>query len=108
MSSTRQHTLTIASAASVSDGMSIVEVTTGSLLIPAAFSGTTLTFQASLTLGGTYSPVRNASNAEVSLDVTTSAWHAIPTEVMTHDHIKLVSEATEPVEQSISVVTKVP
>lgn len=108
MGSTREHTLTIATAASASDAMSIVETSVGSLLIPAAFTGTTLTFQASAALGGTYAPIRDADNALVSLDVTTSAWLAIPTEVMAHKNVKVVSAVAVAADVIITVVTKVP
>ena len=108
MGSTRTHALTIASGDSASGAMSLVESSVGSLLIPAAFTGTTLTFQASATLGGTYAPIRDADNALVSLDVTTSAWLAIPTAVMAHENVKAVSDVAVSADQIFSVVTKVP
>ena len=108
MGSTRTHTLTIASGASASDAMSLEETSVGSLLIPGAFTGTTLTFQASVSLGGTYAPIRDAANAEVSVDVTTSAWLALPTQVMAHKNVKVISDVAVAADQIITAVTKVP
>ena len=44
---------------------------------PAALTGTTLTFESSLTLAGTYVPVYDSTNTQVSITVATSRYYAV-------------------------------
>lgn len=65
-------TFTIAITAATSDAKRVTGGVIVGLLMPAAFTGTTITFTASDTFGGTYGPVYDSDGNQVSLAVAAS------------------------------------
>ena len=65
------------------------------ILVPAAFTGTALTFTMCNTVGGTYVPVKNSSGA-VSYTVAQGNYYAIdPNDFYGVNFLKIVSGSTE-------------
>jgi hypothetical protein len=79
-----------ASGAISTGGMGLVGI-----YIPAAFTGTTITFQGSTAVAGTFVPVYNSSG-QVSYTVSTSRYIAInPADIVGIPFLKIVSGSSE-------------
>jgi len=63
---------------------------------PAALTGTTLTFEACQTVGGTYLPVYDSTNTQVSITVATGKYYALdPKNFQGIRFLKIKSGSTE-------------
>lgn len=81
---------TTTSGVITTNGMSLVGI-----YMPATFTGTSITFTACATLGGTYSPMNNKSGP-VSYTVAANEYIAIdPTDFYGVEFFKIVSGSTE-------------
>jgi hypothetical protein len=105
----RHQSISIAAEGTTSGSFSLRETGAagGALLFPAAFTGTEVSFLASTASDGTYAPVLDLDSAAVTMSVVTSSWVAIPTEVLAHKFVKVVSGDTEAAARSLHVVTKI-
>lgn len=83
-------------------GMSLV-----GLILPATFTGTTITFTVCDTLAGTYTPLYDASNAAVSMTVAQGRAYAVdPKNFQGIMFMKIVSGSTEGAARTIICSTK--
>jgi hypothetical protein len=102
--------VTIANGQTESSVFQLGEATHLALGMPSAFTGTTMTFKASSTEGGTYVIVKDDAGADVSITVGTSRWVALQTAVMAKlaafRWLKLVSGAAEGGDRTIELVAK--
>jgi hypothetical protein len=72
-------------------GMALVGI-----VLPAAFTGTTLTFEVCDTLAGTYTPLYDSSNSLVSMTVAQGRAYAVdPKNFQGINFLKIVSGSTE-------------
>lgn len=80
------------------------------LHFPAAFTGATVTFTASRTVGGTYQPVRDSDGNVVSIPVTVSASFSLTgaeaDAIAACDFIKIVSAGAEGGDRDIGFTKK--
>lgn len=82
---------TTKSAAINCGGMSLV-----GFIMPAAFTGTAITFEVSNALAGTYVPLYDSSNNPVSMTVAVSRAYSVnPALFVGWQYLKLVSGSTE-------------
>lgn len=96
-------TATIASSGTISDAISLHGCTPVAFLIPAAFTGTTVTFQGSIDGGTTFGAIGNVIGT-ISYTVATSGMYSInPADFAAYDRIKLVSGSNEAAEREIQV-----
>lgn len=103
-------TLTIASGQTVSDACPMDSQAFGGFLLPAAFTGATVSFQASpdgTTFGAVYR-LTSAGTAEeaVTLYVTQGRYYALPDELAGCHSFKIVSASAEGAARSIVVSRK--
>lgn len=80
------------------------------LQFPAAFTGATLTFLSSTTVGGTYQPVRDSDGNVVSIPVTVAANFSLSgaeaDAIAACDYIKIVSASAEGADRVIGFTKK--
>ncbi len=77
------------------------------LILPAAFTGTAITFQSSTTSGGTFQAVYSVANAAMSVTVTQGRNYGIdPADLLGARFLKLVSNAAEGAARTITIVTR--
>lgn len=80
------------------------------LQFPAVFSGATLTFVSSTTVGGTYQPVRDSDGNIISIPVTAAANFSLSgaeaDAIAACDFIKLVSASAEGADRVIGFTKK--
>lgn len=105
------HNFNWSTSQAASDAIKIRSTLYGTLYLPATCTATTLTFQASTALGGTYFTVYDPSDdTEVAMDVTTTRCYQIPATVMTNHFIKCLAEGPNstgmPVNTVIPFATK--
>lgn len=96
----------IANGATASEAIPVDDVSSGSFSIPAAFTGTAVTFTGSDTADGTFVAIYNASNAAVSITVAINRAYPLPAECFGFKFIKIVSGSSEAAERTIKVTTK--
>lgn len=90
------------SAAIQLGGMALV-----GLILPATFTGTTLTFEVCSTLAGTYTPLYDSANALVSMTVAQGRAYAVaPANFQGIQFLKIVSGSTEGSARTIICSTK--
>jgi len=100
-------TATIPNAGTTSPAVSLNGATLVGIITPAALTGTALTFQASPTLTGTYSPVYATGGTQVSYTVGTSRYIVIPAQDMAGvQFVKVVSGSTEAAARDITLVVR--
>ncbi len=93
---------TATSAAINLGGMALV-----GLILPAAFTGTSLTFTVCDTLAGTYMPLYDSSNSLVSMTVAQGRAYAVdPSNFQGINFMKIVSGSTEGAARTIICSTK--
>lgn len=96
-------TATIAISETVSDAVPMYGCTPVAVQIPAAFTGTSLTFQGSIDGGATFGAISNADGA-ITYTVTTDGMYSLnPADFAGYDKIKLVSGTTEVAAREIVV-----
>ncbi len=92
-------TVTIASSGTASNAIDIAENgwQLAGFIIPAAFTGTSISLQTSNTLDGTYVTVQDGAGADLTFAVTVSRFIPIPNLSLTAGlrFLKVVSNATE-------------
>ena len=98
-------TVTIASAGTVSGAVQADEFAAFGLMMPAAFTGTTLTFQVSGD-GTTYQALYDRYNVAVSMTVAVNRHYDLPTELASWHSFKLVSGSAEGAARSLIVACK--
>jgi hypothetical protein len=99
-------TLTIANGATTSDFCNAAMWAMFGLIMPAAFTGTTLTFTVCNTPAGTYQALYDVSNATVSLTVAVSRSYDLPAELSAWPYFKIVSGSAEGAARSLIIVKK--
>lgn len=106
----RTQTVTIANNGTVSTVLDLGAGTFLALLMPAAFTGTAITFQACLTRDGTFVAVKDDAGADVSIVVAAARWVGLSSANMAKlaalRYLKLVSGSAEGGARSIEVVMK--
>lgn len=102
--------VTIANGGTDSTVLQLGEHTFLALGMPASFTGTTITFKASSSEGGTFTIVKDDAGADVSITVGASRWVALQSAVMAKlaafRWLKLVSGSAEGAARTIEVVLK--
>lgn len=96
---------TIASGQTVSDAVELSEGAIVGLVIPAAFTGTTISFQASAD-GSVFQALYDETNTLVSMTVAVSRTYAAPAALSPFVAIKIVSGSAEGASREIKVVCK--
>jgi len=85
---------TIASGETTSTAIKIYGCTAAALYIPASFTGSTVTFQASADKGENFANLYGPLGVQASLSVVTNAWHTLDPQVFfPYDQIKVVGSA---------------
>lgn len=106
---TRQYehpTATIPASDTVSNAISCAGYASGGFRMPSSFTGNSVTFTVSDTTAGTFVPLRNSSNSDVSISVAASKGYPLPAELFGHGAFKIVSSDTEAAERAIGVTLK--
>lgn len=65
------------------------------VFIPAAFTGSTITFLGAYSRDGTYSSIYDDTNAQSLVSVTTNSWMQVPAEVLNQHSIKVVASSSQ-------------
>lgn len=101
-------TATIALSGTESTAINVSQEDLVGLLMPAAFTGTSVTFTTSRTSDGTFSPVYDNAGALVSVTVGTSRVVTIPPDssVAFLNYVKIISGSTETGERSIITIVR--
>lgn len=101
----RKATLTISASGTVSTAFSAAGFESFGVVLPATFTGTTLTFQVSAD-GSTYQALDNGSGSAVSITVAQAKSYALPAGLTAWPYFKIVSGSTEGSARSLVVVAK--
>lgn len=101
----KRATATIANGQTVSDAIDISDTVALGLVMPAAFTGTTLTFQVSAD-NSTFQALYDSTNTQVSLTVAVSRSYDLPAELASWPFFKIVSGSAEGGARSLVVVSK--
>lgn len=99
-------TVTISSGQAKSGAFCVIGRAFGSIQMPSAFTGTSISFEASSTEGGTYVGVNDSSNTAISQAITVSKGYRLPLELTSFRWLKIVSNGTEAADRSIVVTLK--
>lgn len=103
----RNFTTTIANAATVSAAIELGSATFVGVYIPAAFTGTAISFQTSPTLTGTYAPVKDGAGAAVSKTVAASDYvYLDPTIFAGVGFLKIVSGSAEGAARTLTIAAR--
>ena len=78
----------------------------GGFILPAAFTGTAVSFKVSVDKGTTYAPLYDSSNTLVSVTVTAARAYAFPISLFPFTNVIIVSNAAEGADRAISVSLK--
>lgn len=98
-------TIEIPSAGTESTEFSVAPYANGGFILPAAFTGTAISFKVS-TDGTNYSPLYDSSNALVSITVTQGRAYAFPIAMFSWPWALLVSNAAEGADREIALSQK--
>lgn len=105
----RSQAITIANGETVSSAFPSSDMAAFGLQMPAAFTGTSITFQVSADNGTTYQALYDVTGTtQVSMTVTTSRSYDLPAELASWTHFKIVSGSAEGGVRSLTVVGKRP
>ncbi len=99
-------TATIAIGVDTSDAVLLYGTTAIGFSIPAAFTGTSVTFLGSMNKGaaGSFVTIRDELNNEISYPVTISSGYPLDANIFApYDQIQIVSNANEAAERSVPV-----
>lgn len=100
-------TLTIANGATTSDAFAAGGLAMFGIIMPAAFTGTSITFTVSSTFAGTYVPLYDSTGTAVTATTAgTSRAIDCPTQLAAFPFWKIVSGSTEGGARSIVVIGK--
>lgn len=96
---------TIASSGTVSSALDLKENTLVGLLMPSAFTGTTLTFQAATSAGGTYREVVGTDGNAISFTVAAAKYVVIQPAVLAGVRfLKIVSGSAEGAARTVTAI----
>lgn len=99
-------TATIANGATISDGIPLLSGTITGLILPAAFTGTALTFQVSQD-GSTYTALYDSSNTAESMTVAQGRAYSVnPAVFAGWQYAKVVSNAAEGASRAVMLVVR--
>lgn len=99
-------TATIANGATTSSAIETSDCSITGILIPSAFTGTSITFTAALTSGGTYYPVRQPDSTGALVTIGVTAGTFIPLilgELVGLPFLKIVSGSAEGASRDIQI-----
>lgn len=97
-------TATIAISTQTSDAVKLYGCTAIGFAIPAAFTGTTVTFTGSMDGGTTFSTIKDKLDATVSYTVSVDSAYALDAATFApYDQIKIVSGSVEAAARSITI-----
>lgn len=108
MASTREQKLTIANGATTSDAVQGGDVTGYGLQLPAAFTGTTISFTVSADGGTTYQALYDITNTLVSMTVAQGRSYDLPVELTSWKSWKIVSGSSEGAARTLWISGKKP
>jgi hypothetical protein len=99
---------TIASSGTTSDAINLSGLQVVAIDMPAAVTGTTMTFTASSSLGGTYDTVTEVGGASTySITLAASKWTAVDVRVFAGiPFLKLVSGSAEAATRTFSLICR--
>lgn len=98
---------TIANAATTTAAIDLAGTSLVAIQFPAAFTGTSVTFQASTTLSGTYQAVIDGSGTTLTKTVVAARYMVLdPLEFAGIQFIKIVSSASEAAQRDLIIVTR--
>lgn len=107
MSVSTHKTVTIANAATASGAIDLGSETLVGVFIPAAFTGTAISFQVSPTLNGTYGAVVDSAGVAVGSVVATGNYVPCPPAVFAGiRNVKIVSNAAEGGARVVALATR--
>lgn len=98
-------TLTIANAATTSDAIDARGYAMFGLVMPAAFTGASITFEVSDD-NSTFQALYDQSNVQVSLTVAASRSYDLPVELATWPYWRVVSASAEAAQRALLIVAK--
>ena len=98
--------VTIANGGTTSGEIDLTDIQDGGFIIPAAFTGTTLSFLVSNESGGTFSEVKTNANAAIAPTVNVSRAYPFRPEVLAFNFAKIVSNGAEAAERTILISIK--
>lgn len=101
-----RQTVTIANAGTTSDAVDAVDTALYGIILPSAFTGTSLTFTVCDTETGTYQGLYDQYGNAVSMTVAQGRSYTLPTELAPWPFFKIVSGSSEAAQRSITVVRK--
>lgn len=99
-------TTTILSGQTDSDAINFKDFAQGGFILPAAFTGATVSFKVSNTETGTFTALYDAANVLVSLTVTQARAYAFPVALFPFAFVKIVSASAEGADRLIDVGLK--
>ena len=96
MAGSKKLTATIAVSGTTSNALDIKNWTPVGMVLPSSFDGTTITFTASDSEGGTYVPVYDKTGTQISYTVAASrAIKIVPEDLAGFEFIKLVAGSSQ-------------
>ncbi len=99
-------TSTILSGQTDSDVIDFKDFAQGGFILPAAFTGATVSFKVCNTSGGTFVALYDAANVLVSLTVTAARAYAFPVALFPFAFVKIVSASAEGADRLLDVALK--
>lgn len=106
MAGIQRQTLTIANGQTTTTAFTASNFVAFGLQMPAAFTGTTITFTVSADDDTTYQALYDVNNVQVSMTVAASRSYDLPAELASWDHFKIVSGSAEGAARSLIVIGK--
>lgn len=100
-----KQTAVIALNAAASSAIPIASYRRGGFIIPAAFTGASVSFKVSQD-GTTWTALYNSSNTLISITVGTDRAYPLPTEAFGFEYVQIVSASNEAAARSILVSRK--
>lgn len=97
--------MVIANGATDSSGIDYDRYSFGMFIIPAAFTGASVSFKVSSD-GTTYFPVRDSTNTLISQTVTVGNAYQFPDEIGGARYVKIVSASAEGAARTILIMAK--
>lgn len=100
-------TATITNGTTTSDAQDIAGTTLVGIQLPAAFTGTAITFQVATSLAGAYQTLTNSGGSALALSVSAAKFITLnPADFAGIQFFKLVSNAAEGATRSIELITR--
>ncbi len=100
-------TANIANGQTVSTAIDLGGASMAGIIMPAAFTGATISFKVSDTLAGTYVPLKNTAGTTISFTVSAStAIGFSPTDFAAWQYIQIVSASAEGGSRDIKVIPR--